>query len=218
MATGNAKPVLCVESQHDQHVVIHLVKRHGVNWSDNDHPVNVKNSKNDSGVLNAIRDEVDAAKGTGRAVGFILDIDTTAVGRWAQVEKALKTVGMNPPHQPVIGGYIEKSLALNVQVGVWLMPDNQLYQGDLEDFLKTLLPNSDKLYAFAEKSSEEAILHDAKYMNPKDRKKANLHCWLAWQEEPGVPYGQAINFKYFESQSAEATAFVTWFKTLFSII
>ena len=217
MATGAAKPALCVESQHYGFVVINLVKKHGVNWPDDDRPVDVKNCKNDTGVIVAIQNEIDAAKGTGRAAGFIIDIDTTAGTRWAQVKRALKAVGLNPPAQPVAGGYIEESTTLNVRVGVWLMPDNQLHQGDLEDFLKTLLPLNDALYSFAEKSSADALSNGAKFANPKDRKKANLHCWLAWQEEPGAPYGQAIYREYFESHSAQAKAFVAWFKSLFRI-
>ncbi|MFO0874083.1 MAG: DUF3226 domain-containing protein [Phycisphaerales bacterium] len=217
MASGAAKPVLCVEGQHDCFVVINLMMQHGVPWTKGREPVEIKDCKNDVGVLAAIQNEIDAAKGTGRAVGFVVDIDTTAGSRWSCVEKALKAVGLEPPTQPVDGGYVEESTTLKVRVGVWLMPDNKLHGGDLEDLLKTLLPVNDRLYAFAEECSGHALSHGATYADPKDRKKANLHCWLAWHEEPGMPYGQAICRKYFESHSVEAAAFAAWFKSLFRI-
>ncbi len=217
MASGGARPVLCVESLHDGFVAINLMMKHGVKWEKGAEPVEIKNCKNDVGVLDAIEDEVKAAKGTDRAVGFVLDIDTSSSGRWAAVEKHLRAVGLNPPTHPPANGYIEESTVEKFRVGVWLMPDNQMHSGDLEDFLKTLLPPNDKLYAFAEKCSGDALSHGAKYSDPKDRKKANLHCWLAWQEEPGPPYGQAIYREYFKSHSTEAAAFASWFKRLYGI-
>ena len=50
-----------------------------------------------------------------------------------------------------------------------------------------------------------------------DKMKAILHAWLAWQEEPGCPYGTAIRAKYFGDDSPAATKFVAWFRRLFEI-
>jgi hypothetical protein len=214
MASGSAKSVLWVESQHDKFVIIHLMKKHGVPWQKGAEPITIKHTDGDTAVLNAIQNEVDGAKGTGRSVGFVLDIDTAVGARWQQVVSKLKAVGLNPPDHPVANGYFEASTILKISVGVWLMPDNQLREGDLEDFLKTLLPATDNLYEFATKCSADSLGHGAKYPL-KDKKKANMHCWLAWQEEPGTPYGQAIVRRYFESHSATANSFVAWFKHLF---
>jgi hypothetical protein len=45
--------------------------------------------------------------------------------------------------------------------------------------------------------------------------KAELHAWLAWQEDPGLPFGAAIQRKVFSSESASAMAFLGWFNRLF---
>ena len=52
---------------------------------------------------------------------------------------------------------------------------------------------------------------------PQDQIKATLHTWLAWQKEPGLPYGTAIKAKYFGNNSPVAMDFVSWFKILFAI-
>lgn len=38
---------------------------------------------------------------------------------------------------------------------------------------------------------------------------------LAWQESPGLPYGTAIRARYFSHDSANALAFVEWFRRVF---
>ncbi len=50
-----------------------------------------------------------------------------------------------------------------------------------------------------------------------DSNKAALHAWLAWQEEPGKPYGSAIRARYFRHDSPAARSFVIWFRRLFRI-
>jgi hypothetical protein len=47
--------------------------------------------------------------------------------------------------------------------------------------------------------------------------KANIHTWLAWQEEPGKPMGQAITAKYLNPKSKQAELFVNWLRALFAI-
>jgi hypothetical protein len=46
--------------------------------------------------------------------------------------------------------------------------------------------------------------------------KARIHTWLAWQENPGLPFGTAITARYFGADSQEALKFVNWFNLLFS--
>ena len=50
-----------------------------------------------------------------------------------------------------------------------------------------------------------------------DSDKAVLHTWLAWQQVPGLPYGTAMRARYFRDDSPAAQAFVSWFRTVFSI-
>ena len=57
--------------------------------------------------------------------------------------------------------------------------------------------------------------HGASYPDG-DVRKAVLHAWLAWQQEPGLPYGTAIRARYFMHDSPVAARFVAWFRRLFA--
>ncbi len=43
----------------------------------------------------------------------------------------------------------------------------------------------------------------------------DMHTWLAWQEEPGKPFGIALKAGYFDHQSPAADHFVDWFMQTF---
>ncbi len=43
----------------------------------------------------------------------------------------------------------------------------------------------------------------------------HILAWLAWQEEPGLPYGLAVSKHYFRHDMALAGRFVDWFKRVF---
>lgn len=88
--------------------------------------------------------------------------------------------------------------------------------GKLEDFLDTLVMPDDPLRFLAETAAGQSRLYGAVFA-PQDQIKATLHTWLAWQKEPGRPYGTAIIAKYFRSDSPVASDFVSWFKRLFEI-
>jgi hypothetical protein len=47
--------------------------------------------------------------------------------------------------------------------------------------------------------------------------KARLHTWLAWQEEPGKPIGQAITKRFLDPEATEAQAFLDWLRRLFEM-
>jgi hypothetical protein len=45
--------------------------------------------------------------------------------------------------------------------------------------------------------------------------KAIMHTWLAWQEEPGLPFGTAIKAGYLDSSAAPVDTLVSWLNRLF---
>jgi hypothetical protein len=47
--------------------------------------------------------------------------------------------------------------------------------------------------------------------------KANIHTWLAWQEEPGKPMGQAITKRYLDAAAPHAQQLMDWLCKLFDI-
>ena len=95
------------------------------------------------------------------------------------------------------------------------MPDNQR-DGALEQFLADLVREEDTLFAHATRSTKRAKELNATFPDVLVV-KAELHTWLAWQEEPGLPYGSAIRARYFGHDSEAARSFVTWFWLLFGI-
>ncbi len=47
--------------------------------------------------------------------------------------------------------------------------------------------------------------------------KAQFHTWLAWQQEPGKPMGQAITKKFLDSNSPSALQFISWVTRVFGL-
>lgn len=94
------------------------------------------------------------------------------------------------------------------------MPNNQL-PGMLEDFVVHLIPNGDVLRSKAESILQEIEQAGINRYSLVQHPKALIHTWLAWQEKPGMPMGQAITAQVLSYDSAIARTFVTWLKHLF---
>ena len=62
----------------------------------------------------------------------------------------------------------------------------------MERFLETLVQEADPVLPHAREATSQAkAQHGASYPDG-DVRKAVLHAWLAWQKEPGLPYGTAV--------------------------
>ncbi len=101
------------------------------------------------------------------------------------------------------------------------MPDN-VQRGALEDFIRLLVPEEDKLWEYAEQTVKDISSEDRP--KPEDGlnaenwdAKAKIHTWLAWREKPGQPIGEAINQRYLDPKAQEAQRFIAWVKLLFEI-
>lgn len=210
---------LYVEGQDDRHVILHPAKDLDAIEKPEDGPgVEIDGCGGDKGVLHAIPVAVKAAAGSETAaVGFVLDADETVARRWQQVRGALEQLGSQrddlPGDMPQ-GGFIRDIPRLRVKVGVWIMPDNQTDSGKLEDLVAALVPDADALFDFARRATEDAAKIEQRFSEP-NRRKAELHCWLAWQERPGLRYGAAINAKYLEAGKPAAARFLDWYQRLF---
>ena len=214
MAKAGEQPTLRVEGKDDQHALIHLLIRHGIDRDSMpaEYPtIAIDEGKN--GVLDSI--EVSVKTHSGRAVGFVLDADSPIGARWMAVVDRLKKVDVTMPSSPPPEGFVGESIRYRSKVGVWLMPDNQL-DGKLETFLQTLIDDADPLIGHATQATDRAKEIGAEFSEP-DRIKAVIHSWLAWQEDPGKPYGTAICARFFKHDSPAANAFVKWFRKLFDI-
>jgi hypothetical protein len=202
---------LLVEGTDDQWSVINLMARHGIDWDAQAPPLpHVENSKGVHNVLGAI----GVAVKTYERLGFIIDADIDRLNRWTQIRDRLRAHGASAPDHPdtngtVIGG-IKSSTS---RIGVWLMPDNS-NPGLLEHFLAQLVPSGDPCWQRAGEITSEARQLGAP-LAEKDEPKGVIYTWLAWQKEPGLPFGTALKAKVLSHDSVEALRFVAWFKRLF---
>ena len=212
---------LYVEGTHDVHVVHHLLLRHGF-----DCPISGDKRPQREFAANAPeitpagdKDAVLAAIGTAarvsndRSVGFVLDADENPQNRWLAVCGRLGEFGLDSPDEIPNEGFVAEIPDSQARVGVWLMPDNQR-EGALEQFLEDLVEEGDSLLPIAETSTVDARNSGAQF-RPADHRKAILHTWLAWQKEPGLPYGAAVKAKCFRVDSPAALAFVEWYRRVF---
>ena len=174
----------------------------------------------EAGGYTNLRDSIDTylLESQLKRVGFIVDADESIEDRWASLRNVLHSdlCGYSTvPEKPVIGGTIISEEKHPV-VGLWVMPNNQ-DSGALEEFLRTLIPDTDPLWQYAEKCvAELPVLPEMVTENWKS--KARLHTWLAWRKEaPGIPIGQAMRGKEFDPFSESATELLAWLRRLFDL-
>ena len=206
MAGRNA---LFVEGTDDQHVLIHICKARGLTEP------NVKPHKGVEALLEAMGNAIRTYTEEGDAVGVVMDANGAPTSRWQSVRAKLVQVGYEGiPESLAIDGMIldapeRKPLP---RVGVWIMPNN-VSSGKLEDLLQGMVPPGDTLFAHA--VDVVGSLPKQHFTTP-DRPKAVLHTWLAWQKEPGRPYGTAIEAEYLDAHAPAADGLVAWLNRLFN--
>ncbi len=148
-------------------------------------------------------------------LGIVVDADDSPQSRWDEIASRLQLAGYQPPsHLPLEGLVFDHPTHDRPKIGIWLMPDNQ-GNGKLEDFVKLLIPSSDRLRVKAEKTLDEIKQAKLQRYSDLDYPKALIHTWLAWQEDPGRPMGQAITQKVLSVDSPTADVFVAWLQRLF---
>ncbi|MDR2092588.1 MAG: hypothetical protein LBP58_04640 [Azoarcus sp.] len=152
------------------------------------------------------------------AVGIVLDADTSTDDCWQSIADRLKNAGYEekdiPPEPHGEGTLIMPSDPSLPLVGVWMMPNNQK-PDILEDFLLSLIPDGagKELLKHAQKSIDD--IPGKPLFAKHHRPKAEMHIWLAWQKDPGNPFGTAIKAKYLNLKSAEGKIFIDWLKKVF---
>ncbi len=207
------KPCVFVEGRDDKHAILHLLWRHGLSSKTDPGFPQIESSGGRDGVLEAIEAAVSA--GTDRTLGFVLDADDDIGARWRSVAHRLQNVGVDVVTGLDSAGFLGESSEYGTRVGVWLMPDNE-QAGKLEDFLEGLVDETHPLLPHARNATQEAKELGAAFSDAKTS-KAVLHGWLAWQQEPGRPYGTAIRSGYLRHDSEAAERFVAWFRRLFAL-
>lgn len=216
MAGTMKRSVLSVEGKDDLFAVANLLVRHGIDYDTKPWAPDLPEIKEIGSCEKLLAGmELAVKTSTGRVVGFVLDADSPLKDRWNAVCSRLRRVDVALPPEPPRGGLVAESGKYKASVGVWLMPDNE-QAGALETLLQSLIDADDPVFQQARQSTAEAKKVGAAFRDV-DRPKAEIHTWLAWQENPGLPYGSAIRARYFGHESPAALAFVAWFRRLFNL-
>lgn len=195
--------VLLVEGSDDQHVLWALFKAHQL-------PQTFKVEKLDNGGIESLLESIPVRLKASDLERFavVIDADEDAQHRWQQLRGRLLTAGFTDvPATPSLHGTITQN-ADRLTVGAWIMPDNQI-PGMLESFIAFLVPTQDRLLRPVD-GFLDSIPSDVCRYPPPRRAKARIHTWLALQEEPGKPLGQAITAKYLDAEAHVVAPFLAW--------
>ena len=145
--------------------------------------------------------------------GLVVDANGDARARWDSIRHTLESEGYEDvPTQLEPAGMIVHGTPHRPVFGAWIMPNNA-ESGAIEDFAAELVPGGDALWNYA----TEAIdgIPEAHLRFPTVRRaKAQIHTWLAWQESPGSPMGQAITKGDLDARAPLAEVFVAWLRRL----
>ena len=205
-----ARKILLVEGTDDEHVIKHICGIYEISHLDEVRP--------EGGAAELLEDvpaELNRMEDTGDVLGVVIDADDSPDARWQSLRDIFVNAGYpNVPRRPDPDGTIlESPTGTSLpRAGVWIMPDNKT-PGILEDFLRFLIPNQpNPLFAHAERSV--ATVPERRF-SENDTPKALIHTWLAWQDEPGKPYGTAITARFLDSRLPEAQALAGWLGRLF---
>jgi hypothetical protein len=200
---------MIVEGPEDAHVFTHLLRVYHL-----DTHVTIQQKEGIDNLIESL--EVELKRRAETRLAIVVDADIDIASRWQAVRHRLLHAGYSSiPLHPDPRGTILKQDG-KPTVGIWLMPDNTV-SGMLEDFVSLLIPANDALRPIAEASVKQAIAVERRFPETQVI-KANIHTWLAWQEEPGKPMGLAITKRYFDATSAHAQQFIDWLRRLFEIV
>lgn len=203
------KKILLVEGTDDEHVFKHLCGQRQVGTLDEIKPQGSVELLLENFPVRLKESEIEV-------LGVVLDADTDVSGRWAALKQRLLDAGYSTvPAHPAAGGTILDPPPNTIlpRFGVWIMPDNQT-TGILEDFLHFLVPAGSRLFEHV-KSSVQAIPEQERRFSKLAEPKAVIHTWLAWQADPGKPFGTAISAKFLDPNVPQVDVLVAWLKQLF---
>jgi hypothetical protein len=206
---------LYVEGKNDLHITVQLLMQ-VTPGTDDRPPFYVTEKSGKDNILSKpkfIQTVLDAE--TVRAAGFVLDADDNADARWASIRNRLAAIDSTISADLPATGLIH-TLPEGKRVGVWIMPDNRS-SGAIEALCAQMIPSEQlSVWDYTDTAIMTAKKRGATW-NPKDRDKARVHSYLAWQDQPGKPPGQAIQAKLLDGQSAAAKPYIDWVLELFQL-
>lgn len=203
------KSILLVEGVTDKHVVLALCAKYNL-----PEVFTIQEKEGIDNLIRSLRLMLSNPSAYGK-IGVVVDADSDAKKRYSQIVALLKTttayddldsIGDNTIISPK-----EESFP---SIGIWIMPDNS-HNGMVEDFALSLVPKDDILLDKAKHTVDDIEKEGIARFKPVHHSKALIHTYLAWQEAPGMPIGQAITKHALNPDADLAKAFVSWLNDLF---
>lgn len=146
-------------------------------------------------------------------IGVVLDADNPDfAAKWHKFQATLNKAGIYCDDKPSLTGTIIPAIDVYPRIGLWLMPDN-IMDGMLEDFCMMMAESGSIDFAKDCVSTAQEKGHASFIAN--HHSKAIVHTYLAWQDEPGRPLGQAITAKVLDPKHPLAQTFADWLRRLF---
>jgi hypothetical protein len=215
---------MLVEGRNDQYVLRGLLQHHNIACAIPDRSrgyrqdaIIIDQKENIQGVLDALNVVLD--DGDLERLAIVVDADTDLGARWDALRNIFARFGGDAiPRSPAPDGTII-TLAQpyrTLSVGVWLMPDNQV-PGILENFIGFLVPGDEAPLWQRAKDCVNGIPGGQRHFSTADLPKAQIHTWLAWQREPGQPFGIAITARYLDADVSCALDLVDWVRRVFDL-
>ena len=201
--------VLLVEGKDDEHVLKHICGNRGIQELDGVIPHDGAED-----LLDAFSGRLKANNEPDNIFGVVIDADTNVDARWQSIQSLLSQFGYEniPPDPKPTGTILDPpGQTMLPKVGIWIMPDNQT-PGILENFLRFLIPQPSDLLDHVTASVDR--IPDRRF-GQNDQPKVIIHTWLAWQSDPGNPYGTAITARFLDPDLPEADVLVSWLNRLF---
>lgn len=211
-------PLLIVEGKHDASVFTELLKKHNliVAREENGQEKEIV-IKPQGGFEELKRNLRQIIKAADNSLAIVVDADDKDIGdRWRSLVDRLKLAGYaerNIPSSPLAEGTKIEDDELPT-IGIWIMPDNSS-AGKIETFLRKIVADDrSDLWQFAEETIENLPIT---LFAARDKEKAHIHTYLAWQKKPGISMETAIQAKCFQHDKPEARIFVEWIKNVFNL-
>jgi hypothetical protein len=202
------RAVLLVEGKDDEHVFYALFNHNGIPRT-----IRIKDKQGIDNLLETL--EVELLGSELKQLGIVVDADTNLSARWQSLTAILRNSGYAKiPALPDPDGTIIVEDDRPV-VGIWIMPDNSV-PGMLENFVKFLVPQNDLLWDRVVLCIN-SIPETERLFRSQHLIKAQIHTWLAWQEEPGTPLGSSITKRYLDADTLHAQKLIEWIRKLFPI-
>jgi len=184
--TVKGECLFVVEGNDDEHVIGHVLAKSRI------HEVRFKQMQGVESLVQSIPALLQEPREG--PLGIVVDANGSATRSWKRIRAKFCAAKRQLPDRPdprgtIVSGDRRRSGANRPDVGVWIMPDNQS-EGELEDFVRKMIPAEDKLWPKA-KAYISRITEAERRFALKKTMRAQVHAWLAATKSPR-PMGLAV--------------------------